>query len=359
MMDSPLIQRVSSGWPAQKWRDFTVLVGVSGGPDSVALARILDCLKGQTGAGQLVLVHVNHGLRGEASDQDAEFVQSLGDALARPVVIEDGKGRTDELVGDATSRGGDSLEGKLRQRRYQAFENVAAKWGARFLVTAHTLEDQVETVLFRMLRGTGVDGLAGIPFQRPLNQLVTVVRPLLDVRKAELLACLSEVGQDFRRDHSNTDPQFTRNRLRHGVLPQLRDWFSNDVDLAITKLSAQARRHQLLLERLAEPVFLECFQVRNQQILVKPLPLSEYDLELVVVAARRAWKTAGLPQRDMNTQRWYQLVEQLTAGEPTTRVAFPGNIRLCRQGDSVEIRVHSVSTDTSDAPAKTTRIQKP
>src|SRR5436189_3233901 len=114
-----------------------------------------------------------------------------------------------------------NLEAVGRRVRYDFLASVARETGAAWVATGHTADDQAETVLHRLLRGTGLKGLAGIPARRALAPGVDVVRPLLKVRRAEVLAFLQETGQRFRQDTSNVDPRFTRNRIRHELLPSL------------------------------------------------------------------------------------------------------------------------------------------
>ena len=331
-----LNEKVALAWPAVKWRDFTVLLGVSGGADSVCLLRAVHSLKTAVGgSGRLVIAHVNHRLRGAESDGDAEFVGRLADQLQIPLEIE----TTDNSESDPSNRGL-GLEARLRQARYRIFEALAEKHGARYLLTGHTRDDQIETVLFRIMRGTGVEGLAGIPFTRRINESLTVVRPLLNISRVEVLDDLKSLGQDFRVDSSNLSGQFARNRIRNKLLPVMQECVGNPVEDSIIKLAEHARRHSQLIEQLIMPVLKEHFSIRPLSIEVAAEGLDQYPNELLKSAVRHAWRSAGLATRDMSVARWEALTRHLTApADPDREVVatFPGNVRLVRSGDAIRL----------------------
>ena len=178
-----------------------ILVGVSGGADSVALLRLLHALAPQRGW-SIIAAHINHGLRPEA-DQDQQFVEELAHALGVEVGVE-------RLVVD----GRGSPEARARQGRLKALEAMAQSFSADFIALAHTADDQAETLLMRVLEGSGPTGLAGM---RVLSGRLW--RPLLYTRRAELRAYLKALGQPWREDPSNASLAFTRNRIRHRLLP--------------------------------------------------------------------------------------------------------------------------------------------
>jgi tRNA(Ile)-lysidine synthase len=176
----------------------TVLVATSGGPDSVVLAGVLDRI-GRADDFSVVLAHVNHGLRASAW-QDECVVLSLGARLDRPVRI-------------AAVPAGDD-EASLRAARYAALERLARASGAAAIATAHCAEDQTETVLLALFRGSGLDGLAGMPPRRPLAPGIDLVRPFLRVTHAELHAELRRIGLPYALDPTNALLRYRRNALR-------------------------------------------------------------------------------------------------------------------------------------------------
>jgi tRNA(Ile)-lysidine synthase len=185
-----------------------VLVALSGGSDSVALTWLLRDLASDAGFEIAGLVHVNHGLRGDASDADEAFCRALAARMGLPIDV----ARVDvAALARARKR---STEATARDARYACFAAAAARLGATRIATGHTLDDQAETVLLRLLRGAGSRGLTGIRVQRS-----AVVRPLLDCRRADLVAYLSGRHEPFREDASNDDRTIPRNRVRHELLP--------------------------------------------------------------------------------------------------------------------------------------------
>jgi tRNA(Ile)-lysidine synthase len=184
----------------------SVLAAISGGADSVALLDVLHSLTSEW-SWTLHAVHVNHGLRPEA-ETDADFVRDLCARWGVPLHVERA----------AIRRGPpwDGLEAEARRARHGAFRDVARRIGAHRIATAHTADDQAETVLMRLLEGAGPRGLAGIAPARGLY-----VRPLLDARRAAIEAHLREQGLPWVEDPSNRDLRFLRNRIRHQLLPSL------------------------------------------------------------------------------------------------------------------------------------------
>jgi tRNA(Ile)-lysidine synthase len=188
-------------------------VAVSGGADSVCLLHVLLELAPQLDI-RLTVLHLNHGLRGEESRQDEQFVRDLAARLGLPAVV--------RAVGVAASP--DNLEQAARQARLALFRQQITDGGLARVATGHTRDDQAETVLFRFLRGSGGAGLAAI---RPVTT-EGLVRPLLDVDRCDVEQYLRERGIAWREDSSNASLRFARNRIRHQLLPQLvREWNPN------------------------------------------------------------------------------------------------------------------------------------
>ena len=237
--------RLAGSWPPEEWREVTVLVAVSGGPDSLALLRGLRALK-IAGDGRLVAAHVNHQLRGSESDEDERFVREQCESLGLPCEV--GKAPVAAIADEQ----GDGIEAAARQARYAFLTEAAHRVGARFVATGHTADDQAETILHRILRGTGIAGLAGSPRTRALSPATTLIRPMLTVRRAEVLAYLDRLGQPFREDRTNADRRFTRNRIRHELLPELARQYNPHVVEALVRLGKLARESQAALEPMIE-----------------------------------------------------------------------------------------------------------
>ncbi|WP_366141548.1 tRNA lysidine(34) synthetase TilS [Pseudodesulfovibrio sp.] len=188
----------------------TLISACSGGADSTALLLVLHWLASRSG-GRVVGVHLDHGLRPESGD-DAAFVRGLCDALGVECVVR----RVD--VADLAETSGVGLEEAGRNARYALFAEVLAGHGGDAVAVAHHLDDLAEDVLMRLVRGTGWPGLSGMAGYDPVRRLL---RPFLLTRKAELTGLLADIGVGWREDCSNSDERWTRNRVRHAILPLL------------------------------------------------------------------------------------------------------------------------------------------
>jgi tRNA(Ile)-lysidine synthetase-like protein len=224
--------------------DDRVAIAVSGGADSVALTWILHELGArQRGANEgwrvVGLVHVNHGLRGADSAADEAFCRELAARLSWPIDVS-----AVDVRARARARK-QSIETAARGLRYESFEAAADRLGATVVATAHTMDDQAETVLLRLLRGAGTRGLSGIRARRG-----RFVRPLLEHRRAELRAYLASRGEPFRDDVSNADRSIPRNRLRHELMPVL-EQFAPGAVAALARCAALAADDERVLEELA------------------------------------------------------------------------------------------------------------
>lgn len=209
----PVMRRFASEFFTRK---DAVLVGLSGGPDSVCLLHFLQYLAKEKHFA-LAAVHVNHGLRGKAAQADQEFCQQLCAKLDIDLFIK----KTDAKK--TAQKYGLSPEHGARKARYQAYRAVAKKWGATKLALGHHLDDQAETVLLNLLRGTQVKGLAGIPLRRPLSAGVEIVRPLLCITRLEVERYLKQNKLSYVTDQTNFDDAYRRNWVRYTLLPLLEE----------------------------------------------------------------------------------------------------------------------------------------
>ena len=217
-----------------------VALAVSGGADSVALLRLFHSLRAELGIA-LVVVHFNHQLRGAESDEDEKFVAALAQALALPIIT----GRADVAL--TAKRNHWNLEDAARRLRYQFFEDARKQNAITRVATAHTSDDQAETVLARIIRGTGLAGLSAI---HPMRG--TIIRPLLDIRREELREYLNSIHQHWREDSSNADTSRLRARLRSNLIPELEQNFSRSIVDNLSALAGLAREEELFWKSLVE-----------------------------------------------------------------------------------------------------------
>ena len=316
-------------WPPKDWQDLTVLVAVSGGVDSVGLLRGMTAVK-PAGPGSLYAAHFHHGLRNEDADRDQAFVQQLCVELGVPCRI----GRAD--VGRQAKSDRNGLEAAARDARYRFLQQTAEQVGARYVATAHTADDQVETILHHVLRGSGLAGLAGMPRARPLGEAVTLIRPLLAFRRTELVAYLRSLGQSYRQDATNLDTRFTRNRIRHQLLPVLAEQYNPAIVEALLRLGCLARDARQVIDRVADDLSEQCVRTKNKDsVQIDCRLLSTQPRYLIREVLITVWRQQGWPQQSMGYQQWDELASRVLAqpDDPATaQRVFPGMVTATRQG---------------------------
>lgn len=241
-----------------------IAVGVSGGADSVALLRFLAALRPQFGW-DLVVCHIHHGLRGAEADRDECFVRALAEQLGLPCAVS----RIDAAA--LALRDHISVEEAGRTARYAFFAQTAGEGGR--IATAHTLDDSIETVLMNLVRGTGLRGLCGIPRIRG-----NIVRPLLDCTRAEVEDYLGALGQPYCTDSSNLTDDYTRNRIRHDILPRLcalNPNFPGAMARMLPRLAAQQALTDCLAAQSAQQLHAACGGLSRQGLSALPEPVCD------------------------------------------------------------------------------------
>lgn len=206
----------------------SIVVAVSGGMDSMALLHILICIKDAFQL-KLFVAHLNHGVRGKEADEDAFFVRRF--ALEHHLSFFE---KTEDMNAYARENGL-SKEEAGRKLRYLFFEEVRRKCGAEKIAVAHNMDDQAETVLFRLMRGTGLQGLSGISFQYG-----RIIRPLLNISRAEIEEYIIKFSIPFREDSTNQSVEYTRNRIRLELIPYIEKHFNPRIKESLYRLSKNA-----------------------------------------------------------------------------------------------------------------------
>ncbi len=327
----PFLDRLKISWPPEAWQELTVVIAVSGGADSVSLLCGLAELRGANAPGKLVAAHFNHRLRA-AADDDAQFVQSLAKKLGLPVEI----GVAAEPLAHS---GGDGIEAAARSARYDFLLKTAEKFGARYLATAHTADDQAETILHRVIRGTGLAGLAGIPRARRLSIAVTLIRPLLGFSRADVVEYLASRQQTFCLDESNEDPSYTRNRIRHALLPQLAAQYNPNVREALLRLGQLAEDAQLIIEDRARELLQQAILSGSQNhIALNGAILYDEAPFLICEVLILLWKEQSWPLQQMGMAEWTALANLLTKpGSETRSLNLPGKIHVQLSGCTLNL----------------------
>jgi tRNA(Ile)-lysidine synthase len=318
-----------AAWPLAQWDGVHVLAACSGGADSVALVRALvEAKRSGGGAGRVFVGHVNHGLRGAESNADEAWLRAACETWNLPFVFRRIPRETNRAGGTA-----ERSEESLRNDRYRLLTEMAEEVGARFVALAHTRDDQAETVLFRLLRGSGLRGLAGMQTSRPLSGSVTLIRPLLASSRHDLRSWLHRLEQPWREDATNSNPRYARNRVRNDLLPYLRESVGPQADAALVRIAEQAGEAQNLIDQLAEQLLAACdAATASEGIALNVAPLANQPPLLVVEALRVAWRTAGWPEQAMTHRWWRELATLAQSPDGAPSLNLPGNVLARRAG---------------------------
>lgn len=329
---------VVAAWGRLAPAEGRILLAASGGPDSTALVVSAAAL---FPAERLHVVTVDHRTRPESAD-DARHAVGLARRLGLSAEIV----TLDRPVAKIS-------EEEARDSRYAALVEAATRLAAVAVATGHHADDQTETILFRILRGTGPAGLAGIPESRPLvpGSEVRLIRPLLAVRRDALLRYLTNGDVPYRTDPTNADPDYRRNRLRHEVLPLLRDVMGRTVDDALGRLARQVTEYHATLAADAADVR----QVLREHPETTEGPdevawptgvLERLDAVRIRILLVDLWDELAWPRRAMNRDHWNSAAE--VALGRLRAVDLPGGVSArSRQGMFVLRRVTPAVPDAS------------
>ncbi len=319
-------------------RGETLVVALSGGPDSVALLDALASLARPLGF-RLVAAHLDHHLR-PGSAEDAAFCGELCARLEVPLRT----GSAD--VQARRGREGGGLEQAARRERYLFLRRVREQEGAAAIAVAHTQDDQAETLLLRLLRGAGASGLAGMRLRRG-----DLVRPMLGVTRAEVLAHLRERGLACREDPSNAQLVHLRNRVRHELLPYLASHFNPRVKEALARTAGLLAGEAAYLRGEAERVLARVARDEADALVVPRAPLARIPPALARVVIRRALARAGGLRRvaAVHVERVLRLVR--SPAPSGRRLALPGGrlVRFARDEVRFERRAQAPRKALSSA----------
>lgn len=312
-----------------------LVVATSGGPDSVALLRGLSELAAASAADlTLHVAHLDHGVRDVEGRQDAEFVRALAESLGLPATIESLE------PGELVDTEGLGFEAIARRERYAFLDRVASSVGATHVLTGHTRDDQVETLLMRLVRGTGIRGLRGILRERTLGpgSRVKLLRPLLDVSRAQVLDYLQARGQAYRVDATNLGERALRNRIRLRVLPLMEQVTGRDPGPAMARLADHAAALWDVAEKHADS-WLDRHSARYSDCLefaVSDLKPLHPGVRPVVLAQAIARVKGNLTR--IETHHFDSLLGMLDREQDAT-VGLPAGVLVERRGDRMRVRM--------------------
>ncbi len=314
------------------------LLAVSGGPDSVALLHSFTrCFRTEDSSAKVLVGHVNHQLRGQESDEDEDFVRSMVQQISAqsPTLnLMFSSIRVD--IKQKAARRKANLEATARRFRYRWLVEQAKLNGLTCVLTAHTLDDQAETTLFHILRGTGLRGLRGMRPRRRLGQGVVLLRPWLGVSKSEILGYLGANQLEYCTDSSNVDVQLTRNRIRRDLLPQLQREYNPQIREALAALAGHATQACRLFDIEVMKLLKHAERPRAGSVLVFDREyLQKQSIELLRATFAFLWKREGWPRTHLGRADLARVADWI--GDSSPALDLPGNIRAVKKRGVVQL----------------------
>ncbi|HHT9135937.1 MAG TPA: tRNA lysidine(34) synthetase TilS [Candidatus Wunengus sp. YC60] len=304
----------------------SIVVGVSGGPDSVALLNILHSVNSAKNLKlRLHVAHLNHQLRGKSSEEDAQFAENLSKELSLPFIL---KNVNIQEIANQTKR---SIEETARIERYNFFAESSQKYNASAVAIGHTADDNAETILHRILRGTGISGLGGIPIKRPLttDSTIQIVRPLLFTRRKEIIDYLGKEQRNYRTDISNYETTYLRNKIRLELIPLLEKQYNPNIKNALLQLSQifTANNEYLSLEakKILKDATIEhtedSYAVNTHFLIKQPQILQQLVFQEIL-------EIMQIPLKEITYEHYTKILNEITRTGKGRHFQLPGNLYL-------------------------------
>lgn len=296
-------------------RESPVLVGLSGGADSVCLLLLLNEL-----GYRLAAAHLNHGLRGAESDEDARFTKELAERLGLPFF---------STTRDIRPQG-HNLENAGRRARKEFFDYLAATQGFARIALGHTSDDRIETLFLNLLRGAGPDGLTSM---EPVKD--KTIRPLIETSRVEVESYLKSIGQNWRTDESNFQLRFARNQIRHSVIPDLRKRFNPNLSNGLARTIEILEDERLWMAKIAESWLAAHGICGPDEIVINCMALATEPVALQRRVIRTALKRAGSTLEDVSFDRIESARQLLQSGKSGKTIEMPGGFKVVRSFENL------------------------
>lgn len=304
----------------------SIIVAVSGGPDSVALIKILDAINSSKNLRLgLFIAHLNHQLRGKSSEEDAQFVQNLSEDLSLPFLL---KSVDIQKIADQTKR---SIEETARRERYKFFMESAQKYNASAVATGHTADDNTETILHRILRGTGTLGLGGIPIKRPLvsSSVIQLIRPLLFTWRKEIIEYLRERQFTYRTDASNYEPIYLRNKIRLELIPLLENQYNPTIkNLLVQLCQILNMNNEYLIPEAKNILKASTREEREGSYTIDTHFLTKQPKILQYFALREILNILQIPLNKITYEHYTKILDEITRKGKGRHFQLPGKVSL-------------------------------
>lgn len=313
-----------------------IVIGVSGGPDSLCLLHLLTTLRSQFEL-SLIIAHLNHQLRGTDSQADEDFVREIAARWRLPIFVDS------RNIAAVATKHKQSIEEAARQVRYAFLWRIAQETGANKIAVGHNADDQVETVLMHFLRGTGLAGLRGMlpqidiaslrllpeempaPFRQPSPKLI---RPLLEISRAEIESYCQENGLSPRQDYSNQDTTFFRNRLRHELIPELETYNPNVRQILQHTAKVVAADTEILSDQLDKAWYAVIKNESGEEIVFDLVDWLRLPLAMKRSTLRRAVQILRCSLRDINFTHIENAIDVLERGGTGAKATLPQGLML-------------------------------
>jgi tRNA(Ile)-lysidine synthase len=315
-----------------------VAVAVSGGADSVALLCLLAELRNELGI-VTASVHFNHKLRGVDSDQDEQFVGELAQRLGLTSLSESGD------VAAHAKETHLSVETAARNLRYQYFQRLLRENQFNRIATAHTLDDQAETLLLKLVRGAGTRGLAGIYPKLSVNAGTSIIRPLLNTRRKDIEAYLASIQQSWREDKSNRDLRHSRNRVRHGILPRLERNLNPAVYEALAETADIARAEEDYWSRKVEDILPTIWQKQISGGVLNLKSLADFPLAVQRRVIRGAAESLGVKLEFRQVEEILQTASSSLTGKS---MLLPNQWKVSPKKGELHFELQGVNAEPAD-----------
>ncbi len=306
----------------------TIIIGVSGGIDSVCLLYILNSLKHNLGI-RLIVGHFNHNLRKESKNEEM-FIQQLTDTYNLPVEISRWKKQPSKK---------DFNENSARQARHKFFTQIAKKNKTQKIVLAHNKDDVAETVLMRIIRGSGTNGLQGILPVKQIDSL-EIIRPLLHTSRAEIEKIVKKQKLSYKNDATNQSPIFTRNKIRLDLLPKLKKEYNPNISENLIHLSQSTQTDYNYIHKEAQKIFNKTAQINQAQtrITFKISILQKQDPAILRMLLKSAL-TLVTPNTKLITFKHICTIETLIKdSRKTAKLELSSNLSISKNTESLIFR---------------------
>lgn len=303
-----------------------IVIGVSGGADSLCLLHILTSLKEKMGL-RLYAAHVNHMLRGDESLGDESFVKYICGELN--IVLESVHIDIKKLAKER----GLSLEEAGRIERYRFFDSVADRYKAERIAVAHNKNDQAETVLMNIIRGSGLDGLKGMEYKRG-----RIIRPLLEIERAEIENYCREHGLTPRVDSSNLEDIYTRNRIRLDLVPYIDNLFKTDIVNSINRMAGLVKDDSSFIEQQMDKVYNEInIEIKNNEATLNLTEIRGYHIAVVRRVVRNLIKAVRGNLRGIENIHVDSVTDLVENGRTGAVLHLPGGLRVLKSYETLKI----------------------